>query len=106
MKPELKAPGTNLFTPQHDKPLSNFAFNFNLRRYNLRAPRRPPVSPNHPGAVGVSLRQPGVVHPELRHHVRGRGLHSSSFRLNVCAFCGIGGSFVDCLRGVLEVFWG
>jgi hypothetical protein len=29
----------------------------------------------------------------------GRGLHSSTFRLNVSAVCGIGGAFRCCLRG-------
>jgi len=35
MKPELKAPGTNLLTLQYDASLSTFAFNFNLRRYSV-----------------------------------------------------------------------
>jgi hypothetical protein len=30
----------------------------------------------------------------------GRGLHSSTFRLNVSAFCGIGGVSRGCLVGV------
>ena len=30
-----------------------------------------------------------------------RGLHSSSFRLNFSAFCGMGGAFRVCLRGCL-----
>jgi hypothetical protein len=30
----------------------------------------------------------------------GRALHSSTFRLNLSAFCGIGGAFRGCLRGV------
>ena len=34
----------------------------------------------------------------------GRGLHSSAFRLNVSAFCGIGGALRDCLGVVLRVF--
>ena len=33
MIPVLKAPGTTLLKPRYDDPLSNFAFNFNLRRY-------------------------------------------------------------------------
>ena len=32
--------------------------------------------------------------------VRPRGLHSSIFRLNVSALCGIGGAFWACLEGV------
>ena len=35
-----------------------------------------------------------------------RGSHSSTFRLNVSALCGIGGAFRGCLGGVLEVFLG
>ena len=30
----------------------------------------------------------------------GRGLHSSTFQLNLSAFCGIGGTFRGCLGGV------
>ena len=35
IKPTLKAPGTKRLELNYDGPLSNFAFNFNLRRYNL-----------------------------------------------------------------------
>jgi hypothetical protein len=35
MKPMLKAPGRTRLTLKYDEPLSNFAFNFNLRRYTL-----------------------------------------------------------------------
>jgi hypothetical protein len=35
--------------------------------------------------------------------VRGRGLHSSTFQLNVSAFCGIGCAFRGCVRGVQGV---
>jgi hypothetical protein len=35
IKPMLKPPGTKRLTQKHDEPLSSFAFNFNLRRYNL-----------------------------------------------------------------------
>jgi len=35
--------------------------------------------------------------------VPGRGSHSSTFRLNVSAFCGTGGAVGGCLGGVLEV---
>jgi hypothetical protein len=34
---------------------------------------------------------------------RGRGLHSSTFRLNVSTFCGIGGAFEGCLGGIQVV---
>jgi len=34
MKPKLKPPGSKLLKLKFDKPLSDFAFKFNLRRYN------------------------------------------------------------------------
>jgi hypothetical protein len=34
VKPMLKAPGCTRLTLYYDEPLSNFAFGFNLRRYN------------------------------------------------------------------------
>jgi len=37
---------------------------------------------------------------------KARGLHSSTFRLNVSAFCGTGGAFRGCLRSVWEVLGG
>ena len=33
IKPTLKAPGIKLLSLKYDKPLSNFGFKFNLRRY-------------------------------------------------------------------------
>jgi len=38
-----------------------------------------------------------ALHSAVAH---GRGLHSSSFRLNVSAFCGIGCAFRGCLGGI------
>jgi hypothetical protein len=35
MKPKLKPPGTELLKLGCDGPLSNFAFNFNLRRFTV-----------------------------------------------------------------------
>jgi len=35
MKSVLKAPGIKLLKVKYDEPLSNFAFNFNLRHYTL-----------------------------------------------------------------------
>ena len=35
IKPTLKAPGTKRLKLKYDKPLSSFAFNFDLRRYIL-----------------------------------------------------------------------
>jgi hypothetical protein len=34
IKPTLKAPGTKRLKLDYDEPLSEFAFKFNLRRYN------------------------------------------------------------------------
>ena len=34
IKPTFKSPGSKLLRLEHEKLLSNFAFNFNLRRYN------------------------------------------------------------------------
>jgi len=35
MTPKLKAPGIMFFKLKYDEPLSNFAFEFNLRRYDV-----------------------------------------------------------------------
>jgi hypothetical protein len=35
--------------------------------------------------------------------IHGRGLHSSTFRLNVSAFCGLGATFTGYSGGVYEV---
>jgi hypothetical protein len=39
IKPTLKAPGAKRLKLNCDEPLSNFAFNFNLRRYSKRLSR-------------------------------------------------------------------
>ena len=38
IKPTLKAPGSKRLKLEHEKLLSNFAFNFNLRRYTEGIP--------------------------------------------------------------------
>jgi hypothetical protein len=35
IKPKLKLPGSKHLKLKYDKPLSNFAFTFNLRRYSM-----------------------------------------------------------------------
>ena len=40
IKPTLKAPGIKLLNLNYDRPLSNFAFKFNLRRYSWVRARR------------------------------------------------------------------
>ena len=79
MKPMLKAPGTKRLKLKYDQLLSillqfcfNFAFSFNLRRY-MKA------------VMGVlRTHQAGPEHMFLT-----RGLHSSTFRLDVSTFCGL-----------------
>ena len=54
-------------------------------------------------------RHKGVAHGGRRCHqqgVPGRGLHSSTFRLNVSAFCGIRGACWGCLGGDQDVSGG
>jgi len=43
IKPTLKAPGTKRLKLNHGKPLSSFAFNFNLRRYTAGGTARRPA---------------------------------------------------------------
>jgi len=54
-----------------------------------------PLKHRKVSALGGSMTQP-----------RNRGLQSSTFRLNVSAFCGIGGAFRGRLEGVYEVLVG
>jgi len=49
---------------------------------------------------GLHLAGAGARRISQGHQVAGRGLHSSTFRLNVSAFCGIGGVFEGCVWGV------
>jgi len=65
MKPALKAPGTNSLKLNYDEPLSNFAFNCNLRRYTM-------VS-----EMGFDVAASAL----------GRGLHSFPFQLNLTCLC-------------------
>jgi len=45
IKPTLKAPGSKRLKLQHEKLLSNFSFNFDLRRYTSAAPPTPSSPP-------------------------------------------------------------
>jgi hypothetical protein len=62
----LKAPGTTRLKLKYDDPLSNFAFNFNLRRYNK-----------------------GPIRNDIRELIEaaGRGSHSSTFHPNLSRSC-------------------
>ena len=49
MKPKLKAPGTKRLRLQYDVPLSNFALNYDLRRYSVALEQpRPAAKPAPP----------------------------------------------------------
>jgi len=51
--------------------------------------------------LGIEAARACIIR-EINHTMgaHGRGLHSSTFRLNVSAFCGIGGAFRGCSGGV------
>ena len=84
IKPILKAPTTKRFKLRNYGLLSNFAFKFNLRRYNEGWTL---VLCGHSLGAGIAtalslhLRQ---VFPSVR--VWGRGLHSFTFQLNLSRF--------------------
>jgi hypothetical protein len=67
----LKSPGTKRLKLLHDEPPSDFALKFNLRRY-MKA---------FPEAVIVIEEYDKMGCP-----ARGRGLHSSTFQLNLSRF--------------------
>jgi hypothetical protein len=106
-KPELKA----RLKLKCDRPLSNFASNFNLRRYavvrhGLHAYCNVAGQGEEGGAAATvwsvdAARVCRVKAAKLLDTAPavggggGRGLHSSTSRLNVSAFCGTGGA----LRG-------
>jgi len=48
----------------------------------------------------------GLCHAAAGRGVAGRGVHSSTFWLNVSGFCGIEGVIRGCLGGVHEVLGG
>jgi len=136
MRHTLKAPGSKRVKLEYEKLLSNFAFDFNLRRYTVHhqhqrqvkhgPPPPPPPPPLPPPPPHHTKPKPTVVKayalPEvttvlasrLRFAARqffqaadsgghgdltrgdtdaaillawGRGLHSSTFQLNLSAFC-------------------
>jgi hypothetical protein len=69
IKAMLKAPGTKLLKLEYDELLSSFAFKFSLRRY---------------------MKGGDLFRAKLRKELTGRGLHSSTFQLNVSGFYGRG----------------
>jgi len=73
MKPESKAPETMLLKLGSDQPLSNFAFEFNLRRYNKW------VEMQLAGTMDIEC-------PRWLDWFHGRGLHPSTSHLNLSRF--------------------
>ena len=68
IKPNLKAPGSKRLKLKYDEPLSNFAFNFNLRRYIEAEDARI------------------LTDMSLMRRMYGRGLHPCTFQLNLSRF--------------------
>jgi hypothetical protein len=105
-KPVLKAPMPQRLKLQYDEVLSNFAFNFNLRRYNVagcaRREARRGAGGGHRGAgrgAGRTARAVGQDGAGGGGHLRrgaggrpprrgagGTGLHSSTFQLYLSRF--------------------
>ena len=56
IKPTLKAPGNKLLQLKYDKPLSDFAFKFNLRRYRKESQ----IIKGHSDTVRGLALMPGV----------------------------------------------
>jgi hypothetical protein len=102
MKLALKAPGTKHLKLKYVEPPSNVASDLNLRYYTLAALTE--RFPNSPYAeLGLTAGEQQKI-TELRLEklgvvFQGRGLHSSTFRLNVSALCGIGVALRDCRGG-------
>jgi hypothetical protein len=90
MKPMLKAPGTKRLTLKSESPLLTFAFNFDLRHYT--SARSMVKMEKLFGLIARALGQDVETDPmemaeSIAELVVGRGLHSSTFRLNVSTFC-------------------
>jgi hypothetical protein len=73
------------------RPTATAAFSPSACKFDATTTSRTayPAHPVSPSRGGEHVAPPG-----------GRGLHSSTFRLNLCAFRGIGGAFRGCLGGV------
>ena len=106
IKPTLKAPGTKRLKLKYDELLSTFAFKFNLRRYNMDAglSSTPVPTPSADGSGETGDNAPMDVDatpkPIPFNLLPGRGLHSSTVRLTVSAFYGIGGALRAYVGGV------
>jgi len=85
IKPKLELIGAERLKLKCDELLSNFAFKIKLRRYTLAgvAFLANAEACGLGGGVAALARAGGGGGRD-----GGRGLHSSTFRLNVSAFCG------------------
>ena len=81
IKPTLKALRIKLLKLKYDKPLSIFAFNFNLRRHNLDASGSRPNS-----RVLAMLRDFNGDGVDELTEMMGRGLRSLTSELNLRTF--------------------
>jgi len=98
IKPSVKPPGTKRFKLEYGKLLSNFAFKFNLRRYNMvRVVLNVRGVPRGTHNLDYDVATRGRAYQyrasdsalTVTSWVGGWALHSSNLRLNVSLFCGI-----------------
>ena len=89
IKPTLKAPGSKRLKLEDEKMLSNFAFKFHLRRYTW----------DGLGATRLAFDKFGsmLAYTKCEVQTSGRGLHSSTFQLNLSALYGTGGARRGCV---------
>jgi len=90
IKHTLKAPGNKRLKLKHDELLSMFGFKFNLRPYYVVVCNDGHVAPFYENPLVGGDKNSMLGACAFAHngeHVRGRGLHSSTFRLNVSTFC-------------------
>jgi len=80
MKPKLKPTGTKRLKLKCDVLFSTSAVKFDLRRYNKAG--APSLGPGAAGWAGLFTMSQAVS----RAGVIGRGLHSSTFQLNLSRF--------------------
>ncbi len=88
MKPTLKAPKSKLLKLENEKVLSNYAFEFNLRRYNKGAP-----GSSSETSAAATMRQEELQASLAGAHER-QGLTLSAVRLDASTICGIRWAFV------------
>jgi len=96
LETRVESAGFELLKLKYDKRLSKFFFQF-----VLAAPVQRGHRVHHPAGVFGDHRG-----GRRGQRVVGRGSHSSTFQLNVSAFCGIGVSFRGCKGGVKQVTGG